>query len=85
MKKILDNLPDSLQKDYSEIWKEYQENKTEESKLVHDVDKLEMVVQAKIYENNGHPSEKILPFIETADENIQNPKIREIFREILRS
>ena len=48
--KILKFLPESLKSQYSHIWKEYQDGLSIESKLVHQVDRLEMTLQAKIYQ-----------------------------------
>ena len=53
MNEILKNLPSEIAKSYFEIWNDYQKNSSEESKLLHDIDKLEMAFQAKFYQNNG--------------------------------
>jgi putative hydrolases of HD superfamily len=39
---------------YMELWEEYQAASTPEAKLVKDVDKLEMVIQALRYSQRGH-------------------------------
>ena len=54
MKNILENLPPNLAEYYSNIWNEYQDNQTEESILVHEFDRLDMVFQAKKYSESGH-------------------------------
>jgi len=51
MKQILKNLPDKITEPYFEIWNEYQKNSSQESRLLHDIDKLEMAFQAKFYQN----------------------------------
>ena len=81
--KILENLPDSLKSQYQEIWNEYKDNTTLESTVVHQIDKLEMVLQAKLYENEGYSKEKLRPFIESSEKEITNPKIKELFRMIV--
>ncbi|MDO8641295.1 MAG: HD domain-containing protein, partial [Nitrosarchaeum sp.] len=40
MKKILNDLPLSLQKQYDVLWEEYQSNNSKEAKIVHQLDKL---------------------------------------------
>ena len=80
---IIQKFPEPLRKKYLEIWKEYQENTTKEANLVHQIDKLEMVLQAKIYEKEGHSKEKLKPFFESAKEEITNPKLKELFRKIV--
>ena len=80
---IVQNLPDSIKSQYSELWKEYIANTSVESQLVHQIDKLEMTLQAKIYEKEGHPKEKISQFIESAKIEIANPKLKELFTKIV--
>lgn len=76
-------LPKSLTTKYSEIWKEYQENNSPESQLVHQIDKFEMALQAKIYQSQGHPKEKLEPFLESARTSITHPKLKELFTKII--
>ncbi|KAL7464934.1 hypothetical protein ACHAXS_005267 [Conticribra weissflogii] len=47
------------------LWKEYEEGTTEESKLVKDLDKLEMILQAMEYENDGCHEESLDGFFES--------------------
>ena len=64
--KIVKTLPESLMTKYTEIWKEYQENDSIESQIVHQIDKLEMALQAKIYQSQGYSKEKLEIFLESA-------------------
>ncbi|HEY6536246.1 MAG TPA: HD domain-containing protein [Candidatus Nitrosocosmicus sp.] len=61
-------IPWTFKKNYIKIWREYDDNKTEISKLIHFIDKLEMVVQAKYYYKNYKNIEKkdIMPFFDSA-------------------
>jgi len=81
--KILEDLPNSLQSQYQNFWKEYQENSSPESKIVHQLDKLEMVLQAKTYQGEGHSKEQLESFYESAKKEIVNPKLKELFRNII--
>lgn len=83
MQDILSNLPDSLKNEYLQIWQEYQNNQNQESKLVHDIDKFEMALQAKLYQNDGYPLEKTKVFIDNAIESIVDPKLQKILSKIL--
>ncbi len=83
MKKILNNLPELLQKQYSVLWDEYQLNNSEEAKIVHQLDRLEMALQAKIYSNEGHSKEKLDSFFNSAKNEITTPKLLEMFKKIL--
>ena len=80
---IVKDLPDSIQSTYLEIWSEYQENDSAESNLVHQLDKLEMALQAKTYQNEGHSKAKLKPFFEFAQTDITNSKLKELFRNIM--
>ena len=78
MKQILKNLPNKIAKRYFEIWNEYQKNSSEESKLLHDIDKLEMALQAKFYQNKGISKEKLQTFFNTAMKEIKNKNLRNV-------
>lgn len=80
---ILSNLPVNLAKKYLLIWKEYVENETNESKLVHEVDKLEMVVQGLSYINEGIEKEKLEPFVNSARNQINSKPLKEILDKLL--
>jgi len=81
---IVKNLPDSVRIQYLKIWQEYQENNSPESKIVHQIDRLEMVLQAKLYQKEGHSKEKLYSFFESAKIDIVHPKLKELFRKILK-
>ena len=83
MKKILNDLPLSLQKQYGVIWDEYQSNNSQEAKLVHQLDKLEMALQAKIYSDEGYSKEKLDSFFNSAKNEIKDSKLLELFNKIL--
>jgi putative hydrolase of HD superfamily len=53
---------------YLKLWKEFNENKTEISKLIHFIDKLEMVIQARYYLHNRKniKTEDTKPFFQSA-------------------
>jgi len=82
MKNILKNLPPTIQKQYGLLWEEYQSNNSKEAKIVHQLDKLEMALQAKIYFNEGYPEEKLTSFFNSSKSQITDPKLLEIFRKI---
>ncbi|WP_316505123.1 HD domain-containing protein [Nitrosopumilus sp.] len=81
--KIIQTLPDSLKLQYLQIWKEYQQGSSIESKLVHQIDKLEMALQAKIYQKTGYPIEHLESFFESAKRHITDPKLKELFTKIV--
>ena len=80
---IIDTLPDSIKLQYGTIWEEYQNQESPESIIIHQIDKLEMVLQAKIYQKQGSSKEDIKPFLESAKTSITHPKLKELFRKIV--
>jgi len=81
---IIKNLPDLIKSQYLQIWQEYQENTSPESKIVHQIDRLEMALQAKIYQKEGHSQEKLESFFESAKKDITDPKLKELFTKIIK-
>ena len=82
MNEILGILPHSIKDDYSTIWNEYQDMISSESKLVHEIDKLEMALQSKIYEKEADP-EKIKLFVTSAVEQVLDNDLKKILSEII--
>ena len=74
MKKIISKLPNSLRKNYLNLWNEYNDNITVNAKFVHNMDKLEMALQAKEYEFEGYPKEVLQPFIKSATDYISKER-----------
>jgi len=51
---------------------------------VHQIDKVEMILQAKIYEKEGHSKERLESFFESAKIDITDPKLKELFTKIIK-
>jgi putative hydrolase of HD superfamily len=80
---IINMLPDTIKLQYGEIWEEYQKQESPESKIVYQIDKLEMVLQAKMYQKKGAPTEAVVSFFKSAESEIIHPKLKEIFTKII--
>ena len=80
---MISTLPESIKSQYAQIWKEYQKQESPESKIVRQIDKLEMALQAKMYQNEGSPKDSVESFFKSAEEGITHPKLREILNQIL--
>ena len=80
---IVEMLPEPIKSEYSKIWDEYQNHTSLESQMVHQIDRLEMAFQAKIYQKSGSSKEDITTFLETAKSDISHPKLKEIFTKIV--
>lgn len=90
MKHILCKVPSVVRSNYEKLWQEYRSNKTPVSRFVHQLDKLEMAIQAVEYANQGYPQKTLLRFFVSAKKsmstyNIDNEKLgrKDIIREIL--
>ncbi len=73
------HLPESIRSSYLQIWNEYLNHDSPESKIVHQIDRLEMALQARLYVKQGYLKEKMTPFFDSAKEDIVHPKIKELF------
>jgi putative hydrolase of HD superfamily len=80
---IISTLPDIIKLQYGKIWEEYQKQESPESTIVHQIDKLEMVLQAKMYKKGGASPEAVESFFKSAESEITNPKLKEIFTKII--
>ncbi|WKT57531.1 HD domain-containing protein [Candidatus Nitrosotenuis chungbukensis] len=82
MKKILAHLPKPLRAKYAKLWMEYQQNSTNEARLLHQIDKLEMALQAKSYEKK-FTKKQLKPFFDSAKREISDPDLKKAFKKIL--
>ena len=75
MKRILRSLPRGQREEYWRIWLEFSRGRSREARLVRQVDKLEMAVQASEYaRSRGSPG--LGEFFETARAAIADPGLR---------
>jgi len=85
MKQVLSLLPKGLRQRYLKLWLEYGEHKTKEAKAVRQLEKLEMALQAREYEEAQPSLRGLERFIESADKVITSPEIRKLFCSVLDS
>lgn len=79
IKRILNRLPENLEKEYMELWKEIKEKKSKEARLIEEIDKLEMVFQALEYEKDGYDKKGLEKFWEFSKKRIKDPELKKIF------
>ena len=65
---ILGLLPEKQRAEYFAIWTEYEQGKTKEAKAAQQLDKIEMVIQAKEYEKMGHDKKSLERFVNSAQQ-----------------
>ena len=70
--KLFDLLDEHKQKKLLDIYEQYINNETEEAKLLHQTDKLEMLLQAVEYQKVGYPKENLNEFWNAAESITDN-------------
>lgn len=82
MQKILNELPLEQKENYNLLWNEYGENQTREANFVHQIDKLEMALQARIYQKEGISEDKLTPFFDSAKKGINDPNLLTLLKQL---
>lgn len=67
MEIVISSFPDKISLLYSKMWKEFSSNQTKEARLVKQLDKVEMFLQANHYLKNGYSYEFLSPFLHVLD------------------
>jgi len=80
--RILANLPLRQKQGYQRTWKELVAGRTREARLVKDLDKLEMALQARYYESEGASVKEIKDFYSSARRAIKDRALKEVLGEI---
>jgi 5'-deoxynucleotidase len=80
MKSILFSLPVSVRIDYFGIWKEFLLNGSKEAQLVHKVDKLEMLLQAREYLLQGYPNRYLEQFFKSIEKYCNQEDNQSLYR-----
>ena len=78
MKEIFSKLPTNLAEQYDKVWQEYTQANTKESLLLHEIDKLEMAIQATKYSSEGFSNELLSLFIDSAKKEIKSKELLDI-------
>ncbi len=82
IKNILRHLPENLQTQYLHLWNEYQTNGSDEANFVHQIDKLEMAIQAKIYSRQKNSFKNLLSFFDSSKKEIKDPNLLKLFEQL---
>jgi putative hydrolases of HD superfamily len=83
MSEILSKLPEDLASQYGKVWQEYIQANTKESVLLHEIDKLEMAIQAAKYSSEGFSNEKLGLFVESAKNDIKSKELLDVLDTLL--
>ena len=75
MKSLLSKLPPRIRSNYTKLWREYRAMTSKESKLVNQLDKLEMALQANDYMKKGCDRELLEHFFLSAKAGIKDKEL----------
>ena len=79
LKKILSMLPETIRGKYFKAWEEFEEMKTKEAKIVKQLDRLEMIIQALEYLEDGYKEEDLKEFFDWQADEFKDDDLKEIF------
>ncbi len=79
---IAKNLPDGMDDEASELYRELFEMRTKEANITRDADRLEMFIQAHEYENAGHSKKILKPWKESGSKNLKTKSAKRICKAI---
>jgi putative hydrolase of HD superfamily len=78
IRRVFEGIPH--EKDYLDLWEEFEIGESPEARFVQQIDKLEMALQASVYEHGN--SKDLSDFYVSAGRRISNPKIKSILKEL---
>jgi putative hydrolases of HD superfamily len=78
---LLRVLPAKSRRSYRELWADLRLSRTKEARLVHDLDKLEMALQAQAY-GKRVGRDRVLGFYQSAAREIKDPAVRRMLRSL---
>ncbi|MBE44353.1 MAG: phosphohydrolase [Thaumarchaeota archaeon] len=82
MKNILGKLPPNIRISYSRLWKDYKDMSSKEAKLVHQIDRLEMALQANDYLKKGYSHQLLEQFFLSARAGIRDKELLKILNSL---
>jgi putative hydrolase of HD superfamily len=81
-KKLFSLLSKNSSQEFIELWEDYFNLKSEEAKLVFDLDKIEMVLQALEYQKAKRSNEILEEFFQTSEPRIQTEFGKKLWQQI---
>ena len=82
MEELLGGLTPKARSLYRETWREFLAGKTEEARLVRQLDKLEMAIQAWEYVKESSDPDMTRVFLETAKKHVTDAELLELLRQV---
>lgn len=79
LNQLLEDIPN--RGTYIDLWFEYEKQESREARILKNIDKLEMALQASEYQG-AFPDRDLSEFLSTCDRQINIPEIRSLFEEV---
>ena len=76
---VFSQLPNGA--DYLAVWEEFERGETAEARFLKEIDRLEMGLQASVYEQEGFCDLSV--FFESTDRALTTPELRQIFESLM--
>ena len=80
VERVLGKLPNG--REYLAVWEEFEAGQTAEARLLRELDRLEMGLQAAVYEQDGLGN--LDKFFDSTDRALSTPELRNIFTALLK-
>ncbi len=77
--RLLSLLPENSKQKYVDAWNEFEGMKTEESKVVKQLDRLEMIIQALEYLEDGYKEDDLKEFFDWHADEFKDDDLKKIF------
>lgn len=77
---LFKNLPEKLAQSYYDVWLEFDEQKTDLSKLANAIDKFEVLLQASEYEKEGYDRNKFEIFWRYGEPFVTDPDLKDLLQ-----
>lgn len=82
MKNILNKLSPRIRSNYTKLWNEYKKMSSKEAMLVHQIDRLEMALQAKDYLKKGYDRSLLEQFFLSAKKGIKDKELLKMLKSL---
>ncbi len=82
LRKLVNALPVKSRESYEMVWKDLVSLRTPEARLVHELDKLEMALQAREYAKKIGRG-RVVDFYRSAAKEIKDPYLRRVLRSVI--
>jgi putative hydrolase of HD superfamily len=82
IKTLLNKLPPKVRPNYVKLWQEYRKNTSKEAMLVHQIDKLEMTLQANDYRQKGYSADLLRQFFDSASMHVKDKMLLEMLNSL---